>query len=340
MKIAVTGATGFLGRHIVAELTDGYDVVAISRSGKLPPRLSKAAAAGVTPVSADVTDRASLEAAFAGCNAVIHAAGTVSHDPIHASRMWEVHVEGTRNVAEACASAGVKRLLHLSSSGTIGVSKDPKVHTEDSEAPLATVQEWSYYRAKLLSEQMLLEEAPEDLDVVVLNPSLLLGPDDDIHGESTRSVRMFLDGELPMSPPGGLSFVDVRDVADAVKRALRLGKAGERYLLGGANMSFQSFYSRLARISGKGAPLAPLPRGARTLLSWLPDLGRDGDIGFGIKTDRWSFELACHFWYIDWSKAESDLGWAPRDPLVTLEDTVFDVMDRRARARMRFAPTV
>lgn len=339
MKIAVTGATGFLGRHLVAELTDGYDVVAISRRGTLPPGLSKAAQGGVTAVAADVTDPASLEAAFAGCSAVVHAAGSVSHDPVHASTMWAVHVEGTRNVARACQAAGVKRLVHLSSSGTLAVSKEPAVHTEDSEPPLAIVQEWSYYRAKLLSEQMLLDEAPADLDVVVLNPSLLLGPGDDPQGESTKPVRMFLDGELPMTPPGGLSFVDVRDVADAAKRALRRGRPGHRYLLGGANLTFQSFYSRIARVSGRTAPLAALPRGARTLLKWLPDLGRDGDIGFGIKADRWDFDLACHFWYIDWSKAESELGWSPRDPLATLEDTVFDVMDRRERARVRFSPT-
>ena len=336
MKIAVTGATGFLGRHIVSELLDGYSVVAISRSGKMPPGLSRSAQAGVTPVSADVTDPASLEAAFAGCQVVVHAAGKVSHAPADAEEMWGVHVVGTMNVARAAAAAGASRMIHLSSSGTIGVSKTDEVRDEDAAPPLGVVQGWTYYRAKLFSEQELLANTPSGLEVVVLNPSLLLGPGDDVRGLSTGPVRVFLDGGVPLSPPGGVSFVDVRDVADAVKRSLRKGKPGRRYLLGGANLTFHDFYKRLGRISGKPAPMGALPQAARSVLGWLPGLGRDDDIGFGVKVDRWSMELACHFWYIDWSRAESELGWQPRDPLQTLEDTVFDILERRATAAQRY----
>jgi dihydroflavonol-4-reductase len=339
MKIAVVGATGFLGRHVVAELLDGYSVVAISRSGRMPPGLSRSAQAGVTVVSADVTDPASLEAAFAGCHAVVHSAGRVSHEPSDAAEMWEVHVEGTLHVAHAAKAAGARRLIHLSSSGTIGVSKTDEVSNEDCAPPLSVVQSWSYYRAKLFAEQELAARGPEGLDVITLNPSLLLGPGDDVRGSSTGPVRVFLDGGVPMSPPGGVSFVDVRDVADAVKRALRSGKPGRRYLLGGANLPFHQFYQRLARISGKPAPVAAMPRVARSVLSWLPNLGRDDDIGFGVKVDRWSLDLACHYWYIDWSRAEDELGWQPRDPLQTLEDTVFDILERRAQAVQRFAPS-
>lgn len=338
MRIAVTGATGFLGRHIVSELLDGYSVVAISRSGKMPPGLSRSAQQGVTAVSADVTDAASLEAAFAGCDVVVHAAGNVSHRPADAEQMWRVHVEGTLNVAQAAAAAGARRLVHLSSSGTIGVGKTDDVRDESAPPPLDVVQGWSYYRAKLFSEQRLLEQVPDGLEVVVLNPSLLLGPGDDPRGGSTGPVRVFLNGGVPMSPSGGLCFVDVRDVADAVKRALRKGRHGRRYLLGGANLTFHDFYKRLGRISGKPAPVAAMPRAARSVLSWLPGLGRDDDIGFGVKVDRWSMELACHYWYIDWTRAEDELGWSPRDPLETLEDTVFDILERRAAAVRRYQP--
>ena len=336
MKIAVTGATGFLGRHLVAELLDGYAVVAISRSGRMPEGLSPSQREGVTPVSADVTDEASLQAAFSGCHVVVHAAGKVSHEPDDAKEMWEVHVEGTLNVARAAKAAGVARMIHLSSSGTIGVSKTDRVLDEDAPPPLDVVQGWSYYRAKLFAEQELLERGPEGLEVVVLNPSLLLGPGDDVRGLSTGPVRVFLDGGVPMSPPGGLSFVDVRDVADATKRAIRSGQAGRRYLLGGANLPFHEFYKRLARISGKPAPMGALPKAARSVLAWLPGLGRDEDIGFGVKVDRWSLDLACHYWYIDWSRAEDELGWQPRDPLATLEDTIFDILEKRSRAAARY----
>ncbi len=338
MKIAVTGATGFLGRHLVKELLQGYSVVAISRGGGMPPGLSPSEAAGVTAVAGDVTDLASLQAAFAGVGAVVHAAGKVSHDPADAAEMWAVHVEGTMNVAHAAAAAGVRRLIHLSSSGTIAVNNTGAIQNEDAPSPLPVVQGWSYYRAKLFAEEQLLKHGPEGLEVVVLNPSLLLGPGDDARGLSTGPVRVFLDGEVPLSPPGGVCFVDVRDVADATKRALRKGKPGRRYLLGGANLSFHDFYQRLARISGKPAPMAALPKAARKVLSWLPALGRDDDIGFGVRVDRWSMELACHYWYVDWARAEKELGWMPRDPLETLEDTVFDLLEKRSRATQRFSP--
>ena len=126
---------------------------------------------------------------------------------------------------------------------------------------------------------------------------------------------------MPVAPSGGMSFVDVRDVAVAVEAACTM-EAGERYLLNGGNMPFVDFYGMLARITGRDAPLMAMPRATRRLLSWMPRLGRDRGVGVGIGPviSREDLELASHFWYASSAKAEAELGFSPRDPLATLED--------------------
>lgn len=143
---------------------------------------------------------------------------------------------------------------------------------------------------------------------------------------------MFLEGQVPVSPPGGLSFVDVRDVAGAVETALHRGRGGERYLLGSANMTFHALFQRLARISNRAEPLLRGPGLLREVLGWLPEWGREG-MGFGFTVDRWGMEQACYTWYLDDSRARAELRWAPRDPIDTLRDTVMDYLDRAAGAR-------
>jgi len=171
--------------------------------------------------------------------------------------------------------------------------------------------------------------------VISLNPSLLLGPGDDADGQSTSSVRRFLDGQIPAVPPGGLSYVDVRDVADAVIAAFENGRGGTRYLLGGANMTFREFYNKLARIADKPAPMANMPSITRKIISWIPGLDQITS-AVGADLSKEELEIACHYWYVDSSRAQQNLKWTSRDPLRTLEDTVFDIQRREGD----FAPWV
>ncbi len=319
-RIAITGATGFLGRHLIARLQGEHDLVALSRRGHAPD--------GVDGRSVDVLDPAALTDALAGCDAVVHAAGNVSHEQADAAQTWRVHVDGTKNVLAAARAAGVKRVLHISSSGTIAISEDPN-DIADDEAPwaLPLASAWPYYRAKIFAEMAALDAAGDDLEVLSLNPSLLLGPGDDFYGTATEAVRLFLDDGVPFAPSGGLAFVDVRDVADAVALALTRGRSGRRYLLNACNLRFSEFYGRLARLTGKQAPVARLPNITRRVLSWLPDLGRDDGFGgmVGARLSREQMELASVFWYCSSRGAESELGWQARDPNQTLADTVGDL---------------
>ena len=313
MKILITGATGFLGRHLMARLEDSdHEVVGFARS--------KPSNAQHRYVQGDVLDRASLDAAMQGVNVLVHAAGRVSHEAREASRCWELHVRGTRNAMESASAAGVARVVYLSTSGTVAVSKTPVVHDERGKSVLELVQTWPYYRSKLFAEQEALRHNRPEMPVISLNPSLLLGPGDTSH-ESTRAVMLFLQGKLTATPSGGVSFVDVRDVAEAVISAFTAGKGGERYLLGAVNWSWVEFYDQLANVTGMKAPPFALPSFTNRLLGWLPELGRDGGSGFG-SISRAELEIAGHFWYLDPRRAAADLAWEARDPLTTLLDTV------------------
>lgn len=329
MRVAITGSTGFLGRHIVERLASQHELVCISRSGDSP--------AGCEGKKVDIVKGRGLKAAFAKADVVIHAAGLVSHSLERAEETWAVHVTGTAHVLEAARTARVRRLIHLSTSGTLGVSTDRNaVATESSPPPDALIATWPYYRSKLYSEQMVL--SAEGIEAVCLNPTLLLGPGDEWGGASTHAVSTFLDYGIPVAPPGTVSFVDVRDVAQAVELALTRGQAGHRYLLGGANMSFHEFYSRLARMSGGDEPMMAMPAMTRRALKWFPAWGKvDGiSAGIGPVIRREELELACHHWAVDSTKALDVLGWDPRGPNETLEDTLLDLTEKRRQRFERF----
>lgn len=312
MRVAVTGATGFLGTHLIQALSE-HDVVPLSRRQN------------ADGVSADVTDPAALRGVFDGCDVVIHAAGRVDHSEAGSALTWAVHVDGTAHVIAECRRVGVPRLIHVSSSGTVAVTAEARATNEGAAAPTSIISSWPYYRSKLHAEQLALAASDDQLAVVSVNPSLLLGPGDP-DGSATETVRRFLRDQVPLAPTGGLSFCDVRDVAQTTAQLLTDGEAGERYLLGAVNWSFADFYGRLARLTGKRPPL-PTPAITNRLLSWMPSLGKDGFIP-RLPLTRMDLELTCHWWWLDDSKATAALGWSPRDPLTTLSDTVFDLRQR------------
>lgn len=332
-RYLVTGATGFLGRHLVRALLDqGHTVCALVR------RPGRDLGPGVIEIEGDVLDRASVERAAAGCDGVFHAAGRVSRKPEDAEALYTLHVEGTKNVLDACVAKSVRRVVLASSSGTLAVSDDPDhVATEEDEAPIGLLQRWPYYRSKLFAERAALGRhgaelaAGGTLEVISVNPTLLLGPGD-VNGSSTEDVRLFLERKIPAVPPGGISYVDVRDAADAMALAMERGVGGRRYLIGACNLTLEEFFARLERVSGVRAPLLPMPRAqkarelARTGAELLERLSTR--LGVPVAVDPVSLDMAHFYWYLDASLAEAELGWSPRDPTETLVDTVRDLEER------------
>lgn len=313
MKVLVTGATGFLGSALLPLLRGaGHEVRALVRSGAPIP--------GFETVKGDVRDPEAVRRALVGVDGLYHLAGLVSRDPADARKMYELHVDGTRNVMAAAARAKLGRVVLASSSGTIGVSRERRVATEEDDYPIEAVGRWPYYLSKIYEEKIAIDFARHGLPVVILNPSLLLGPGD-ARMSSTQDIFRFLMGRIPVLPRGGISFVDVRDAAQAFLAALSKGNVGERHLLGAANWEFSEFFARLGRIAHRPPPLLRLPSplkiaAAQWMEKWAKDRGREPDLPAS------DVEMGECWFFIDSSKSERLLGFRPRDPVETLAETV------------------
>lgn len=323
--VLVTGGTGFLGEHVVRALVaDGAGAVRVlARAGS-----AALEALGVEVVRADITmGGVDLERALAGCDGVFHLAGVVSRDLDDAQRMMRTHVDGTRELMRAAAQAGVSRVVLASTSGTIAVAEDDR--PRDESAPYATrlVARWPYYLSKIYQEQECLRLGEQlGIEVVVVCPSLLLGPGDR-RQSSTGDVQRFLRRQIPVVPDGGLNFVDVRDAAAATVAAMQRGRPGERYLLGGPNWTFHEFFGRLSRVAKVPPPRLRVPEAlARVGAGLMERAYRRFDREPPV--DRQSVEMGACYWYVDASKAARELGFEAREPAETLTDTVRDLRDR------------
>ncbi|HEX8338839.1 MAG TPA: NAD-dependent epimerase/dehydratase family protein [Pyrinomonadaceae bacterium] len=315
----VTGGTGFLGAHLVRLLAgEGAGPLRVL-STSAPAWLEEL---GVETVVGSITSPEDVRRAVEGVSEVYHLAGRVSREREDAHQMYELHVTGTRVLCEAAAAAGVKSIVMASTSGTVAVTDAGDVlPDEEWPTPLDIVSRWPYYASKVYQERVALESfAGAGRRLVIMNPSLLLGPGDD-RLSSTKVVLDFLARKIPTVPKGGLSFVDARDAAGAFRAAMEHGAHGGRYLLGSANWTFDKFFGRLERITKVPAPFLSLPSrltlaGARGLSS----LYRHWKLAPPVEPAE--IEMAGYFWYLDASKARDQLGFNPRDPQETLLDTV------------------
>ncbi len=317
-KILITGGTGFLGTHIVRQFLAAGEKNLKVMASRVPEWMKDA---GVKAVEGSVTNADDVAKACKNVSAIFHLAGKVSRDNDDAAAMNKIHLEGTRLLCEAATEAGVETMVLASSSGTIAVSEDETVFDETFPQPIDILTRWSYYASKYYQERAALENFnSEGQRLVILNPSLLLGPDDE-RLSSTKPVLDFLGKKIPYSPSGGLNFVDARDAAAAFISALDKGKHQEKYLLGAENMTFEQFFGRLERLSGVSAPMLKVPKklaiaGSSMISSLYKNWGKQSPVMPN------EVEQAEYFWYFDSSKAKEELGFAPRDPQETLQDTI------------------
>lgn len=253
MRALVTGAAGFIGGHVVAELASGgAQVVAFDRAGGDSP------VAGVEAVEGDVLDRDALLHAMRGCDAVFHLAAVYSYSRAQAGAMQAVNVEGTRAVLDAAARAGVRRIVHTSSCATCGPVAG-RAATE-ADGPPAWELAVPYKRTKLEAERLALAGARERLDVVVVNPTTPVGPGDRGPTPTGKMVADIARGRVrAYLAAGALNVVAVRDVAVGHRLAFERGRRGERYLLGGENLSLREVFATVARAAGRPAPRIAVP---------------------------------------------------------------------------------
>lgn len=313
----VTGATGFIGSHVAELLVARGDELRLGVHGPGAERLESLDA---EQVELDVRDRRSLRRALKGVERVFHCAGVSSVSPADSARLFEVNVGGTKAVMEECLHAGVERVVCTSSAAVVGPA--PPGGTAD-ETQLFTAGRLGipYVNSVHEAEVEAMRVAARGLPLVCVNPALVFGAGD-YNATSTRLVRSFVLGRLPVYFNGAVNVVDVLDVARGHLLADERGRLGERYMLGGRNFTFDRLFADLGRLSGVDPPLR-IPGALATAAAVVLD-----PEGRGWPLTRAQIRMATQWWTYRSTKAHRELGWQPRPHEETLETTVAWHLDR------------
>ncbi|WP_068268975.1 NAD-dependent epimerase/dehydratase family protein [Aldersonia kunmingensis] len=314
MKVAVTGAAGFVGVNLVEQLlADGHEVVAIDRV-----RSKVLTAEGVTWVDADILDVDSMVRAFDGVEVVYHlvAVITLAHKDDIA---WRVNTEGVRTVAEAALTVGARKLVHCSSLHAFDQYHLGSALNESSAR--ATGADLPVYdRSKWQGEVELLKVADRGLDAVICNPTGIYGPADYGLSRMNAMLRDAGRGRMPVGIKASFDMVDVRDVAAGLILASEKGVQGENYLLTGYRADLTELFRIAARSMGRRGPLFALPLKALELV--LPIAEPIGSrIGSDVFTKA-AIETLLTSPVVDGSKAARVLGYKPRPTEETMRDFV------------------
>lgn len=267
-RILVTGASGFIGRHVVdAAARRGYDVVALVRD----PGAYRAPHHRVSVAVGDVRDAASIGAAVRGCEAVIHLAALYTFDSAQGKAMRVVNAGGTENVLREALAAGVKRVVYTGTVGGTAFSRDRLATETDVAGP----QEMCgpYKRSKFEAEGVVRRMAEQGAPVVTVCPTAPIGPGDEKPTPTGRMVRDFMRRRMPAFVDTGLNFVHVCDVAEGHLLALERGNVGARYLLGNmdGNLTLAQAFGVLSELTGVPAPSLRLPHGAVLAAAWASE---------------------------------------------------------------------
>jgi dihydroflavonol-4-reductase len=319
MRALVTGATGFVGAAVArALLNAGWQVRALARQGSDRSNLHG------LPLEIAVGDlklAATLDAALAGCGALFHVAADYRLGARDFEELYRTNVEGTNNLLGAARRAGVQRIVYTSSVATIGIPADGSVGDENTPVELADMI-GHYKRSKYLAEQLVRDSVESGgVPVVIVNPSTPVGPGD---VKPTPTGRLVLDaaaGRMPAYVDTGLNIVHVDDVAAGHLLAFHRGRPGERYILGGEDMTLRQILTYIAERVGRKPPRLRLPYGAVLPIAYLAEAyskmtGRSGRItleGVRMSRKRMFFSSA---------KAVRELGYQWRAPSAAFDDAV------------------
>lgn len=320
MATLVTGGTGFLGSAVVRELLKrGETVRALARPNSDRRNLE---GLQVELVEGDLTNHASLDQAVSGCEALYHVAADYRLWVPEPETIYRNNVDGTRHLMQAARNAGVARIVYTSSVATLGLNADATPADEDTPVTLNDMI-GHYKRSKYLAEKEVRRMVKEEnLPAVIVNPSTPIGPRDI---KPTPTGRMILDavrGKMPAYVDTGLNIAHVDDVAYGHLLAFDKGVTGERYILGGENMTLKEILTQIAEIAGTSPPRIKLPTGlilpiAHLMESWarLTKSGEPLATVDGVK-------LARKKMFFSAEKARKLLGYEPRSAREALEDAV------------------
>jgi dihydroflavonol-4-reductase len=306
MPIFLTGATGFLGSHVARVLAEqGADLRLLLRPTS---NLKNLEGIKAETVVGDLRDPASLEKAMAGCDTVFHVAADYRlwlRDP---NEMYRSNVEGTRALFEAARKNGVKSVVYTSSVGTIGFTGNGQLADEDSAVSLADMI-GHYKRSKFMAEQIALEAGRSGMRVVTVNPTTPIGEQDIKPTPTGRIVVDFLKRKFPAYVETGLNLVDVRECARGHVAALEKGKSGERYILGGENLTLKQILDKLGDITGLPSPKVKLPYFVAYLAGAVDETVSGRILGREPRATVETVRMGKKKMWASSNKAERELGW-------------------------------
>jgi dihydroflavonol-4-reductase len=319
VKTLITGASGFLGSAVCRRLiAAGHAVRALARAGS--PRRNFEGL-DVEIVIGDLNEPASLRRAVAGCEALFHVAADYRLWARHPAELYNTNVEGTRALIEAALDAGVARIVYTSSVAALGINPDRT--PADEETPVTVAAMIGHYkRSKFLAEESVRKLiADHRAPVVIVNPSTPVGPRDIRPTPTGRMIVDMMRGKLPAFVDTGLNIVHVDDVAEGQLLAFERGGVGQRYVLGGEDMTLRAILGIIAEQAGVPAPKLRLPHALVLPVAWMSErvaalTGREPLATVdGVR-------MARKFMWFSSAKAKRELGYAPRPAREGLADAV------------------
>jgi dihydroflavonol-4-reductase len=328
MRALVTGASGFVGSAVArALLLGGWQVRALVRAGSDRRNLDPQA---VELAVGDLAERASLDSALANCEALFHVAADYRLGARDTAQLYATNVDGTGRIIEAARAAGVARIVYTSSVATVGIPADGSPGTEDTPVTLADMI-GHYKRSKFLGEQLAREAARAGAPIIIVNPSTPIGAGDI---KPTPTGQMVLDaanGRMPAYVDTGLNVVHVEDVAAGHVLAWERGRIGERYILGGQDMTLREILAAITRLAGRKPPRIRLPRVPLIPIAYLAEFAARLTGGSTRLTVE-GLRMAGKRMYFSSAKAADELGYRWRPPAQAFADALAWA---RAQGRLR-----
>ncbi len=308
-RALVTGGTGFVGSNIALRLVErGWQTTILERPGASRVLLEGGPFEFVT---GDVLAPDTLPAALKGIDVVFHAAGVVDFWRQGVDRMYQVNVEGTRNVMQAALDAGIERTVHTSSTAAMGIHPDAVV--DETFGFNVKPDRFVYGHSKYLAEQVVLDFVQKGLPAVIVNPTTIIGPRDIRKVSSGVVVEVAKHCAPPLIAPGGTNVVPICDAAQGHIEAALKGRVGERYILGGENMTHLQLYQTIADAIGCGMKMKAMPRWLVAITAALTDVLQPQTSGpVPLTGDR--LRLEAQTFHFDSSKARQAFDM-PKTPL-------------------------
>ena len=306
MLAFVTGATGFLGSHVARVLSaEGAQLRLLVRPTSDLRNIDDLDAERVV---GDLRDPASIERALAGCEAVFHVAADYRlwvRDP---EQMYRANVEGTRALLQAAHRQNVRRIVYTSSVATMGFSSNGILADEESPVSLADMI-GHYKRSKFMAEEVAFEAARSGVDVVIVNPSTPIGERDVKPTPTGRIVLDFLKKKFPAYVDTGLNLVDATECARGHVQAIEKGRSGQRYILGGENLTLKQILDRLAAITGLPSPKVKLPYIFALATGVVDEMVTGRVLGKEPRATIDAVRMGRKKMFVSSGKAERELGW-------------------------------